>query len=148
MIVSRRLAAFVAGPLIGGVVFYIVWILWVGGHALAIFFPFFWLPFVIGVVAEFVLGLPILIWLSHTKRLSHAAFAIGGLVIGLLISLTFRAESLVGVTACLLAAVTGSVAFGYVGGWSSNYPLERTGSAGRSAQRSTARRQRGQNFLR
>jgi|SRR5262245_29969904 len=154
MILARRLAAFVVAPLIGGIVFYLVWILWEGGHALAAFIPFFWLPFAIGLIAEVVFGLPIVMWLRRKKRLSHAVFAIGGLGVGVLISLIVRVDpfagaiSLVGVTACLLSAVVGSVAFGYVGGWSSNEPLERTGSAGRSAQRSTARRQRGQNFLR
>src|SRR5215813_2024701 len=139
MILTRRLAAFVVAPLIGGVVFYIVWIVWEGGYVLAACLPFFWLPFAIGLIAEVILGLPILIWLRRTKGLSHAAFAIGGLVVGVVISLIVRVDpfagvlSPVGVTACLLSAVTGSVAFGYVGGWSSNEPLERTGSAGRSA---------------
>ena len=124
-------------PLIGGFVFYVVWILWEGGHAFAAFLPFFWLPFAMGLIAEVVLGLPIMIWLRRTKRLSHAAFAIGGLIVGVVISLIVRVDpfagglSPIGVTACLLSAVTGSVAFGYVGGWSSNEPPQRTGCTGR-----------------
>jgi|SRR5215813_14312859 len=139
MILARRVAAFVTAPLIGGAVFYAVWLALEGGIAVAAFLPFFWLPFAIGLVAEFVLGLPILIFLRRARRLSHAAFAIGGLVVGVVIALLVTVDpfaggaSPVGLTACLLSAVTGSVVFGYVGGWSSNEPLERAGSAGRSA---------------
>src|SRR5437667_11797116 len=96
MIFARQLAAFVIAPLIGGVVFYAAWIVWEGGLARAAFLPFFWLPFAIGLIAEVVFGLPILMWLSRTKRLSHAAFAIGGLVVGVVISLIVRVDPFAG----------------------------------------------------
>jgi hypothetical protein len=85
----------------------------------------FCVTFIIGVIAEFVVGLPIL--LTRTKPLTLAGFAIGGLAIGLLIVLIVYIATLgppksrSGMTLfqamlILLSSVAGSVVFGYIGG--------------------------------
>jgi hypothetical protein len=116
------------GPLVGAIVYTLPGVL-AGGVASDFFWlaicAIFYVTFIIGVIAEFVVGLPIL--LSRTKPLSLAGFAIGGLTIGLLIVLiayivtlgppkSRSAMTLFQAMLILLSAVAGSVVFGYVGG--------------------------------
>jgi hypothetical protein len=128
VILARRFAAFGVGPLVGAIIYTLPAVL-EGGVASDFFWPalfvVFCVTFIIGVIAEFVVGLPIL--LTRTKPLTLAGFAIGGLAIGLLIVLIVYIATLgppksrsrmtlFQAMLILLSSVAGSVVFGYIGG--------------------------------
>jgi hypothetical protein len=125
-------------PLLGAAVFYGLWFSAVGGQLsdFGVGLPlFFGIPLGVGLAAEFLLGLPLLILLTRRRWLSARSFAVGGLGIGLVLVLAFHGGRLPTAMAFLLCVVPATIAavfFGYVGGWSSNRPLERSGFAGRS----------------
>lgn len=133
----RNLAAFLLSPAVGALVYVTVWLAWLilegslslgtGQEAevrwtetlqfLAVIFGF---PLAIGYVAEIVLGWPLLVALRRRQRLSPIYFAVGGLLIGLVIALiVFWREptTLPGVALCVIPAVVAALFFGWVGDW-------------------------------
>jgi hypothetical protein len=136
----RVVLAFSLAPIVGATVFYVI-SLWAAGALLADFrigLPelFVW-PLIGGAAFESLLGAPFLLF-KPRRRLPPVSFALAGLVLGTAILLTshgLNSPSAVGLSLCLVPAVTASIFFGYAGGWSSNRPLDGHREIGRRASR-------------
>lgn len=124
----RTLLAFVLSPLIGLLTFLIFWIgaygtaegiIWSNlarGETLG----FLGGIFIVGALAEAVLGIPLLRLLIVKSWLSWSAFAGGGFLIGCILLLIFYwgdSPGLAGAAAIICSATVASVFFGYASGW-------------------------------
>lgn len=126
----RVLAAFLLSPLVGGLIFLILWVVASGAARHGLWLPrsqvgaaagwFLLFPLAIGFVAEIVLGLPLLKAFVAMRWLSVASFAAGGFVIGIVVMLSLYwgdSPGIWGPVFCVTPAVVAAVFFGAVGGW-------------------------------